>query len=426
MADQPPSLWRDRSFWGINLTQLLGAFNDNLYKELVLLLCVDRAGREGSDPYQALAGAMFALPFILFSGLAGFLSDRFSKRTVIVLCKAAEIVVMLAGIVAFRLNSIPWLMVVLFLMGAHSAFFGPPKYGILPEMLRAENLPRANGVILMTTFLAIIFGFASAGWAKELFGDDVWLACGACVVVAIAGTATSLLIRPTPVAEPHLQFTGDSLLIPRQTRQIVWADRELLRVLLVLSTFYLVASIVYPFAINAMGKLQMELGDGLTGALAATTGAGIAVGCILAGFLCRTRVKGWVVRVGAWGLVAGLSILALPGPRLGGTWLGFWGAGSTLAAVGLFAGFFSVPLQVYLQAKSPPEQKGRIIAAMNLLNWIGICLASAVYAAANYVLVTLGRFPHASVFIVGALLILPIALAYRPPNLDMRPPDAQE
>lgn len=420
MPDSRPTLWRDRSFWGLNLTQFLGAFNDNLYKQLVLLLCVDRAGPQGNDRFQAMAGAIFAAAFIAFSGLAGWLSDRNSKRTIIILCKTAEIVVMLAGMAAFWMNSIPWLMAVLFLMGAHSAFFGPPKYGILPEMLRADDLPRANGVILMTTFLAIIFGFAAAGWTKEVFGDAVWLACGLCLGVAVLGTGTSLLIRPTPIADPQSRFTWDALAIPKMTRDVLGGDRELLRVLMVLSVFYLDASIVYPFAINAMGKLQMKLGDATTGALAATTGAGIAAGCVIAGMLCRHQVKGWLVRVGAFGLFAGLIVLSLPGRQLGGTLLGFWGTAAGLATVGLFAGFFSVPLQVYLQAKAPHEQKGRIIAAMNLLNWIGICLASGIYGASNYWLVVMNQFPHTIVFLVAAYLIAPIAFFYRPPNLEMR------
>lgn len=420
VTDTRPTLWRDRSFWGLNLTQFLGAFNDNLYKELMLLLCVERAAQGGDDRYQAIAGAIFAVAFILFSGFAGMLSDRNSKRTMIVWCKVAEIFVMLAGMWAFWMDSIPWLMAVLFLMGTHSAFFGPPKYGILPEMLRAEDLPRANGVILMTTFLAIIFGFACAGWAKDVFGHALWQACGLCVGIAVLGTLTSLLIRPTPIAEPNLKFTPDALVIPKQTRRMLWADRELLFVLLASSAFWLVGGVVYPSAINAMGKLQMGLSDTLTGALAATTGAGIAAGCVIAGMLCRNRVKGWLVRLGAFGLAGSLSFLAIPGNQFGGTLLGLVGSAAALAAVGLFAGFFSVPLQVYLQAKAPAEQKGRIIAAMNLLNWIGICTAAGIYGLSNNLLVVQMQRPHAAVFAVAALLILPIALFFRPPNLQLR------
>lgn len=409
----------------MNLTQFLGAFNDNLYKELMLLLCVDRAGAGGDDRYQAIAGAIFAAAFILFSGIAGMLSDRNSKRTVIILCKAAEILVMLAGVIAFRLNNIPALMAVLFLMGAHSAFFGPPKYGILPELFRPEDLPRANGIVLMSTFLAIIFGFATAGWAKEFFGQNLWQACLVCVGIAVLGTLTSLMIRPTPIAEPNLKFTPDAVAIPRQTLRMLLADRVMLGVLLACSAFYLVAGVVYPPAINAMGKLQMNLTDTMTGALAATTGAGIAAGCVAAGIMCRSQVKGWLVKLGAFGLFVSLLLLAIPGARLGGTMLGFNGSAAALIAVGLFAGLFTVPLQVYLQSQAPAEQKGRIIAAMNLLNWIGICLAAGIYGVANRVLVVENKLPHASVFAVAAVLILPVALFYRAPSRDLRAQEAQ-
>ncbi len=150
-----PPLYRDASFWGMTITQFLGAFNDNLFKQLMLLLAlkVSLADR------QPLAMLVFSAPFLLFSGFAGFLSDRYSKRWIIVLSKIAEIAAMLLGMVGFFFYDkvgFTGLLVVLFLMGTQSAFFGPGKYGILPEMLRTSDLPRANGIILMTTFLAII------------------------------------------------------------------------------------------------------------------------------------------------------------------------------------------------------------------------------------------------------------------------------
>src|SRR5690606_23623095 len=134
----------------------LGAFNDNLFKQLVLLLCVDLARNDPTQDQQGWAGVCFAVPFILFSGYAGFLSDRNSKRRIVVLAKVAEVLIMAMGLLAFLSGSLTALFVVLFLMGTQSAFFGPGKYGILPELLRDEDLPRANGIFLMTTFLAVI------------------------------------------------------------------------------------------------------------------------------------------------------------------------------------------------------------------------------------------------------------------------------
>src|SRR5438105_13057246 len=133
IADPQPPLFRDRSFWGMTATQFLGAFNDNVFKQLMLLLAipVGAAAAQKADE-QGMATMIFSLPFVLFSGFAGYLSDRYSKRTMIVACKVAEIGIMLLGMLAFLAYGTAGyrgLLAVLFLMGTHSAFFGPGKYG---------------------------------------------------------------------------------------------------------------------------------------------------------------------------------------------------------------------------------------------------------------------------------------------------------
>ncbi len=145
-----PTLYRDRSFWGMSVTQFLGAFNDNLFKFLILLLATPTAAAVAADEeakdLQAEAMIVFAAAFLLFSGLAGFLADKISKRTIIVGAKVAEILVMLAGLIGFyyfETIGLTGMMVILFFMGLQSAFFGPAKYGILPEMVRENDLPRA-------------------------------------------------------------------------------------------------------------------------------------------------------------------------------------------------------------------------------------------------------------------------------------------
>jgi len=141
--DALPRLYADVAFWGMTATQLFGAFNDNLFKQLMLLLAVPVGlGAVFQQDQQGLATIVFSLPFVLFSGYAGFLADRYSKQPIIVLAKVTEIAVMLLGLLAFVYYSVAGysgLLVVLFLMGAQSAFFGPPKYGILPEMLRMQD-----------------------------------------------------------------------------------------------------------------------------------------------------------------------------------------------------------------------------------------------------------------------------------------------
>lgn len=414
---RPADLWTDRAFLGLNATQFLGAFNDNLYKQLVLLLCVDYE-KVTHVKYQGLATILFAVPFIAFSGFAGFLSDRFSKPYIITLCKVAEIAIVFVGLLSFLSHTIAVPLFVLFLMGTHSAFFGPPKYGVLPELLRETNLPRANGAILMTTFLAIIFGFAGAGKIKDISGDRLWLASTACLAVAVLGTLTSLLIRKIPPAQPDLKLKPSSLLIDRDTCRMLLANRPLLGVLIMSSAFWFVGGTVYPPAVNDLGKLQMKVGDASTGYLAASTGVGIALGCVAAGWLSRLQVRGWVVRLGAWGICVSLAVIAIPGSSLGGTLLGYAGTAAALVSVGFFAGLYSVPLQVYLQAAAPSEQKGRIIAAMNLLNWIGIAGSGVVYWIGAEIADAAG-WPRSSLFAMAAVLLLPVALCYRPPNLTM-------
>ncbi len=181
-------LWTDRAFSGVIATQFLGAFNDNLFKMLLMLICADYVLKQAAptnknpyfDPYQTWASLLFAIAFLLFSGVAGHLADRFRKRWIIVTSKVAEIVVMGLGLVVFLVGTpgswgfILTLFFVLFLMGTQSAYFGPAKYGIFPELFRTSDLPAANGVAQATTFLAVIFGAALAGPLKEWLQPDLW------------------------------------------------------------------------------------------------------------------------------------------------------------------------------------------------------------------------------------------------------------
>ena len=138
-----PSLYSDSSFWGMTVTQFFGAFNDNLFKQLILLLSITIAANGTTTDSQGTVMLVFSLPFLLVTGIAGYLSDRLGKRGIIVTCKVAEIFIMALGGLAFALysqsNSLTFLYCVLFFMGAQSGFFGPAKYGILPEMLHGDD-----------------------------------------------------------------------------------------------------------------------------------------------------------------------------------------------------------------------------------------------------------------------------------------------
>jgi acyl-[acyl-carrier-protein]-phospholipid O-acyltransferase/long-chain-fatty-acid--[acyl-carrier-protein] ligase len=422
-------LFGDRAFWGITATQFLGAFNDNVFKQLMLLLAipVGAAAADKADE-QGLATMVFSLPFVLFSGLAGYLSDRFSKRRVIVLCKLAEIGIMLLGMLgflAFGITGYRGLLVVLFLMGTHSAFFGPGKYGILPELFREEDLPRANGVILMTTFLAIIFGTASAGLLGDLLTDAagqrhperLWIGSLFCIGVAVLGTCTSLLIRPISPAVPKLRFQLSALAIPPETRKLLLADRPLLGALLVSCLFWLVSGVAMQ-SVNSLGMTQLGVGERRTSLLTAVIGLGIAVGAVIAGRLSRGKVDFRLVTWGGWGMIAGMLLLAVSLPAAGGGYrhlLGYGGSFPVLIWLGMAAGTLAIPVQVFIQTRPPEDQKGRMIAVMNLTNFIAILLSGAIYMGFDR-LIEANGWPRSVLFALTAALILPVAVFYRGPR----------
>lgn len=416
--DSAPLL-QDSAFWGMTATQFLGAFNDNLFKQLLLLLSVAVAtgasvSATGSKDLQWVALFVFSLPFILFSGFAGFLSDRHGKRRVIVLSKVAEIVVMLLGmaaLIAYTSTGLIGPMAVLFLMGTQSAFFGPGKYGILPEMLRPRDLPRANGIILMTTFLAIILGTAAAGLLKDQFAERLWIASGACVMIAVVGTATSLLIRRVPPAAPGLRYRATAMMIHPDMWQLLRREPLLLSALLASCMFWLVGGLVQP-TVNALGIRQFGLGDLHASLMSAGMALGIAGGCVVAGQLSRGKIDSRLVRVGALGIVICLVLLSLPGSQHGHL-LGIAGSVPTLILLGFFAGMFVLPIQVFLQSRPPAGEKGRMIATMNLANWIAIITSALLYLVFGKILAALSWQPSA-MFAFIALLMLPVAIFYRP------------
>lgn len=422
-----PRLYRDVAFWGMTVTQLFGAFNDNLFKQLMLLLAVPVGlGAVFQQDQQGLATIVFSLPFVLFSGYAGFLADRYSKQPIIVLAKVAEIVVMLLGLLAFLCYSVTGytgLLVVLFLMGAQSAFFGPPKYGILPEMLRGQDLPRANGVLVMTTFLAIIFGTAGAGLLGEWFLDPdlplkvtahrMWIGSLFCIGIAVVGTLTSLLVRWVPPAQPELRFRWSALTLPPESRRVLRKDPPLLLAILATCIFWMVSGVAIQ-AINSLGLVQLDAGKLKTSIMTAIIGLGIAVGALLAGKLCRGRANPRLVTAGAWGLVLlflAMSI-SLPGKI---HLLGYTGSLAALVLTGVAAGFFAIPVQVLIQARPPDGLKGRMIAVMNQTNFLAIMLSGFVYYLFDWIVVGLD-WPRSAIFAMMAVLLLPVALFYRLPG----------
>lgn len=421
-----PPLYRDHSFWGMTATQFLGAFNDNLFKQLMLLLAIPvgaAAARKADE--QGIATMLFSLPFVLFSGYAGYLSDRHSKRAMIVVCKLAEIGIMFLGMLAFlAFDTLGYrgLLAVLFLMGTHSAFFGPGKYGILPELFHERDLPRANGVILMTTFLAIIFGTASAGFLGDLLYDAagrrvperLWIGSLVCMGIATLGTLTSLLVRKTPPAVPNLKFQWSGLAIPVDTRALLRRDRPLLGALLVSCVFWLMSGLAMQ-SVNSLGMTQLGVGEARTSLLTAVIGVGIAIGAVLAGRLSRGKADFRLVTWGGLGMAAGFLLMSVSWSQGNGYrhLLGYAGSFPVLVFLGIGAGMFAIPVQVFIQTRPPEDQKGRMIAVMNLTNFVAILLSGAIYLAFDRLIHALA-WPRSILFAFDAAIILPVALFYRP------------
>ncbi|MFN3149326.1 MFS transporter [Bremerella sp.] len=405
----------DPSFWATTATQFFGAFNDNIFKQLLLLVAVNQALKSsGSADYQGLAMVVFAAPFVLFAGPTGFLADKYSKTSIIRISKVLEIVAMALGVVAFywydQLGMFG-LMAVLAFMGFQSTLFAPAKYGILPELFHGRDLPKVNGVFLMTTFLAIIFGTVLAGVLLDALPGNLWIASLVCVAVAVVGTLTTLPIRHTGGSTPDARFTVQAIGIPKKTRELFMQDHSILKALLASCMFWLCAGIVQQ-AVNSLGKVQLELSDTETSWLGGAIGLGIGVGCMLAGVLSSGKIEFRLVQIGAWGILFCLALMATPGGQHGHM-LGLWGSLPVLVLLGIFTGMFSVPIQVYLQAKAPEDQKGQVIAEMSRANWLAIFFSGFLYSVFDQVLIW-GDLSRCYLFGFTLIIMLPVALFYHP------------
>jgi MFS family permease len=315
------------AFWSFLLTQFLGAFNDNYFKQMVLLTCVSQVAKaqgESAPDRQPLALAAFAIPFVLLSGLGGFLSDRCAPSTrVIVGCKIAEVGIMGVGLMVLLIDGLSAdaqllsLIGVLLLMGAHSAIFAPSKYGVLPELFREEQLLPVNGAVQMTTFLAIIFGTAGAGIALDQIQRSMWIGSLIAMGIAMVGTFASLFIPRTPIAQPNLQLKWEDLFLPREIAQLIRRDRGLLLAILIAAIFWFLGGVTQ-MSVNTLGKATLKLSDTRTSLMVAGIGFGIMAGCIIAGFLGKGQSgRRWVL-IGSWLLLISLSLIAFLGSGLAG------------------------------------------------------------------------------------------------------------
>ncbi len=385
-----------RGFWSLFVTQFQGAFSDNVFKFLVTFLIMGAYGltTDDRDRLAPAVGAVFALPFILFSMAGGHLADRCSKRSVTIWVKVAEIGIMAVGVLGFWLGSVPILIAVVFLMSVQSAFFGPSKYGLLPELLPTRRLSWGNGVLSLGTFVAIISGTVLAGWLSDNFREDQRLSGAILVGLATLGTVTSLGISRVPAANVNRKFRPN--FIPEVLRQIreIRRDRVLFLAILGSNYFWFLGALLQ-LAIIFYGKDVLGLNDTRSGLLQASLAVGIGLGSLTAGYLSGRKIEYGLIPLGSLGLAVFGALLSRSG-------LSFEGVMLNLGLLGFFGGFYIVPINALIQHRPDPKTKGSVIATSAMLSFTGVFLASCVY----YLFAVVLDFTPPQIFLAGAGMTL--------------------
>jgi MFS family permease len=386
-------LLAERRFWPLFWTQFLGAFNDNLFKNALVILIAYRSMTLfgiGSETIVVACAGIFIFPFFLFSATAGQLADRYPKWILMRWVKVWEIGVMVLAGIGFTTNNLALLLTVLFLMGMQSTFFGPAKYAILPELLDDETLVGGNALVAMATFLAILLGTITGGLVVA--GGDRWVSRLGVMVVAVAGLGfvTSIFIKKVPAANPDLAVrlnpvkpTIDILGLTRSVRPVFIS-------VLAISWFWFLGasflSLLPNFSKDVLGGGETVVTLGL-----ATFCVGIGSGSMLCERLSRHHLELGLVPLGSIGISVFAVDLAFSGWRFappdGGGLLSVaeylhQPVGVhvlvDLFMIAVFSGFYTVPLMTFIQQRSAGTVRSRVIAGNNILNALLMVLSSIV------------------------------------------------
>jgi acyl-[acyl-carrier-protein]-phospholipid O-acyltransferase/long-chain-fatty-acid--[acyl-carrier-protein] ligase len=410
------------SFGGLLLTQLLTAINDNTFRWLAIGLgkqVLEESGDQEHIGLILMAGtACFVLPYLVLAAPAGYLADRFSKRSVIVCCKVAEIVLATLGVVAMLTGNVVFLLAVVGMFGMQSALFSPSRLGSIPELLPVEKISAANGLMGLTTVMATVIGMALGNVLADLVRDQFAAGIAASAVAligcAILGWLASLLITRLPPADPLLAFPANPL--PKMAADLreLASNRPLLRVALGIVFFWSVGALaqlnIDQFAFESGATRQTQIVPLLLALV-----AGVGLGSVLAGYWSAGRVELGILPLGAAGLVLNAVLLFFVPEGVmtaGAAWLGYYGwTAFLLFALGVSAGLFDVPLESYLQHHSPPQSRGSVLAASNLLTFSGILGAAVLFAGMRAPL--RGAEPlltSRQIFLLSGLLTVPVFL----------------
>jgi 1-acyl-sn-glycerol-3-phosphate acyltransferase len=389
-------LLRERRFLPFFVAQACGAFNDNLFKNVLVILVTYQATRWSTlrpELLANIAAGLFILPFVVFSGLAGQLGERFDKARILKSVKALEIAIMIVAGIGFARHWVVLLLFALFMMGVHSTFFAPAKYGLLPQVLDARELVGGNAILETGTFLAILLGTMAAGLLAG-HSNTTWIEASL-VIIAVVGFLTSLAIPKSEAVSPGQRLdwnpwtsTLDNLRAARESRSVLLS-------VLGMSWFWFYGALV-------LVQLPLYCHNVLHGdeSLVTITIVAFSIGVGVGSLLCE-RLSGRQVEIGLvpFGSI-GLTVFAVDwffaSPRVdpaGGAaahallnlhgLLALHGGVRTLidiAAIGVFGGFFVVPLNALVQQRSRPQALARVIGANSILNALFMVAAAALGA----------------------------------------------
>lgn len=357
-----------RSFALLNATQFLGALNDNIFKLLVIYLLINVEGPAASGTILSMAGAIFVIPFLLFSSGAGVLADRISKRTIVVYTKILEVLIMLFGLLAIFFESPVGSYTALFFMATQSAIFGPSKYGIIPELVDSKMVPKANGSLTSFTYLAIILGTFLASFLTDITHKNFVLVASFCVLIAILGLGTSLGIKKTEPQNSPKKINPFFFYEIYQNLKLSWSVPYLVPAIFG-SAYFLFIGAFTQLNIIPLAMQSLHLSEVGGGYLFLATAVGIAVGALIAGKLSKENVDlGLSCLMGFF--IATIFLLL---------YFFSWSLTITiimLALLGILGGIYLIPFDSFIQISSPDEKRGQIIAASNFLSFVGVLMAS--------------------------------------------------
>lgn len=395
-ADPHPSqfaLLGQRRFAPFFWTQFLGAANDNLFKFALTVLLTYQLQLSWLQPAQAglVIGALFILPFVLFSATSGQLADKHDKAGLMRLIKSLEIAIMALAAWGFWTTQVPALLACVFLMGLHSTLFGPVKYAYLPQQLSERELTGGNGMVEMGTFVAILLGNVAGGLliaTPEVGARHVALGG---LLLALAGRATAQAIPASPATDPGLRINWNPVSETWRNLRLAHGQLAVFRSLLGISWMWFFGA-VFLANFPAFAKQVLQGNEQVASLLLVVFSVGIGVGSLLCELLSKRHVEIGLVPLGA----VGMSVFAIdlyfasralpPASQALGlsaflAQAAHWRVLADLALLALFAGLYSVPMYALIQLRAQPTHRARIIAANNILNAL-FMIASSVLAGA--------------------------------------------